>query len=184
MSAAALGAGARPLPPLPDGADSSAALTACASSAGGALALLALLVLLALASAAPDIISAAPAQMRAAVANLPMDMLSLPLRRLRSAQVRFSAPGPAAPSTSSSIAMVSSWFCGRGSARRRTKTGHASPLDWPNGERTGTTIKTTPTAPEGPESQSELCGQRGPQDQDEGDRDKSIRRHRAPLEPP
>src|SRR5262249_38024862 len=130
MSAAALGAGARP---LPDGADSSTALTACASSAGGALALLALLALPALASAAPDIISAAPAQMRAAVANLPMDMPSLPLRRLRSAQVRFLAPGPAAPSTSSSIAMVSSWFCGRGSARRRAKTGHASPLDWPNG---------------------------------------------------
>src|SRR6516165_12595169 len=120
MSAAALGAGARPLPALPDGADSSAALTACASSAGGALALLALL---ALASAAPDIISAAPAQMRAAVANRPMDMPGLPLRRLRSAQVRFLAPGPADPSTSSSIAMVSSWFCGRGSARGRAKTG-------------------------------------------------------------
>src|SRR5262249_47603481 len=64
MSAAALGARARP---LPDGADSSAALTACASSAGAALAL----ALLALAFAAPDIISTAPAQMRTAVKGLP-----------------------------------------------------------------------------------------------------------------
>src|SRR6266545_1535394 len=116
MSAAALGGRARP---LPDGADSSAALTACASSAGAALAL----ALLALALAAPDIIRTALAQMRAAVTTLPMDMPiddgstpSLPLRRLRSAQVRFLAPERAAPSTSSSIAMVGSWFRGRGSA--------------------------------------------------------------------
>src|SRR5262249_2283307 len=121
MIAAALGAGARL---SPDGADSSAALTACASSAGAALALA-----LALAFAALDIIRTTLAQMTAAVTNLPMDMLiddgsipSLPLRRLRSAQVRFLAPEPVAPSTSSSIALVSSWFWGRGSVRRRTKT--------------------------------------------------------------
>src|SRR5262249_2267664 len=67
--------------------------------------------LLALALAASDIIRTTPAQMRATVRNLPMHMPideksapSLPRRRLRSAQVRFLAPGPAAPSASSGIA--------------------------------------------------------------------------------
>src|SRR5262249_47327254 len=69
MSAAALGARARP---LPDGAGSWAASMACASSAGAALALAP--PFLALALAASDIIRTAPAQMRATVTNLPMDM--------------------------------------------------------------------------------------------------------------
>src|SRR5215831_16357603 len=69
MSAAALGARARP---LPDGAGSWAASIACASSAGGALALAP--PFLALALAASDIISPTPVQMRTAIKHLPTNM--------------------------------------------------------------------------------------------------------------
>src|SRR5262249_17045277 len=54
---------------------------------------------------------------------------SLPLRRLPSAQVRFSAPGPAAPRTSSSIAMVSSWFLWRRISAQAHGDGHTLLLD-------------------------------------------------------
>src|SRR5262245_42869245 len=134
MSVAALGEGARPLPPLPDGAGSWAALTASASSAGAGLALA--LLLLALALAASDIIRTTPAQMRATVRNLPMHMPideksapSLPRRRLRSAQVRFLAPGPAALSASSGIAMVSSRFLWRRISAQAREDGHTLLLD-------------------------------------------------------
>src|SRR5215470_12503175 len=109
MSAAALGARARP---LPDGAGSWAASMACASSAGGALALAP--PLRALALAASGIISAAAAQMRTAIRHLPTDMpvdeRSLPrfsLRLLQSVQILLLAPGTAVPRTSSSIVMDS-----------------------------------------------------------------------------
>src|SRR5262245_52214792 len=131
MSVAASGGRARP---LPEGAGSCAALTACASSAGGALALAP--PFLALALAVSDIIRTAPAQMRATVTNLPMDMPidersapSSPLRPLPSAQIRFSAPGPAVLRTSSSIAMVSSWFLWRRISAQAHGDGHPLLLD-------------------------------------------------------
>src|SRR5215467_3675737 len=131
MSAAALGARALP---LPDGAGSWAASMACASSAGAALALAP--PFLALALAVSDIIRTAPAQMRATVTNLPMDMpideRSAPsslLRLLPSAQIRFSAPGPAVLRTSSSITMVSSWFLWRRISAQAREDGHTLLLD-------------------------------------------------------
>src|SRR5262249_60922694 len=112
MSAAALGARARP---WPDVAGSWAASMACASSVGGALALAP--PFLALALAASDIISPTPAQMTTAIKHLLTDMPvddgslpRLPSRLLQSEQIRFLAPGTAVPRTSPSIVMVSSWF--------------------------------------------------------------------------
>src|SRR5262245_40850527 len=144
MSAAALGARARP---LPDAAGSWAASMACASSAGAALALA--LPLLALAFAAPDMISAAPAQTRTAIKHLPTNMPDdegslpgLPLRLLQSVQIRFLAPGTAAPRTSSSIVMVSSWFFWKRIGRHVHDAGQARLLEIaPRHERMTTMIE-------------------------------------------
>src|SRR5215472_9504759 len=96
MSAAALGARARP---LPDAAGNWAASMACASSVGSALALTP--PFLALALAASDIISAVAAQMRTAIKHLPRNipieegsLPGLPLRLLRGWKTRFLGPGP------------------------------------------------------------------------------------------
>src|SRR6516162_8107713 len=100
----------------------------CASSVGTSLALAP--PFLALALAVSDIISAVPAQMRAAIKHLPTNapvdegpLPRLPSRLLHSVQIRFLAPGTAAPRTSSSIVMVSSWSFGRGSGGTCTTPG-------------------------------------------------------------
>src|SRR5262249_23409694 len=144
MSAAALGARARA---LPDAAGSWAASMACASSAGSALALAP--PFLALALAASDIISAVAAQMRTAIKHLPRNipveegpLPGLPLRLLQSVQILFLAPGTAAPRTSSSIVMVSSWFFWKRIGRHVHDAGHAPPLEIaPQHERITTDVQ-------------------------------------------
>src|SRR5215831_3719802 len=120
---------------------------ACASSAGGALALAP--PLRALALAASGIISAAPAQMRTAIRHLPTNMPveegslpGLPLRLLQSVQIRFLAPGTAAPRTSSSIVMVSSWSFWKRIGRHVHDAGHVPLLEIaPQHERITTDVQ-------------------------------------------
>src|SRR5262245_56623924 len=119
MIAAALGAGARP---LPDGAGNWAALIACASNAGGGAAL-ALELPRDLAFAASDAISTTPVPTRpttnALPTCLPIDEGPLPQsprRLIPTRPMRFLTPATADPKASESIPMVGSCSCRRGSA--------------------------------------------------------------------
>src|SRR5262245_1855494 len=118
MIAAALGAGARP---LPDGAGNWAALIACASNAGAGA--LALELLRALAFATSDAINTTPAPTRTAMSDrprcLPIDEGPLPRPPRRLVQrrpMRFLAPATADPKASESISMVGSYARRWGSA--------------------------------------------------------------------